>query len=146
MPLASLLIVVAIKLWAQRVDIEFAVIYTLVTLTLTGWATTASGVEFRAVKPTSAPLLKQSFGTSAAHKLGTFIVAGPLTLVTACLVTIALTSLLPIARNGQLAMGACVYPLLIAVTIYGICSSKRLVRNGLLLFATSGVVSAFLFL
>lgn len=146
MPLASLLIVAAINLWAQRVGIEFAVIYTLLTLTFTAWITTTKGVEFRAVKQTPPALPKQLLNTSTTHKVATFFVAGPLTVVTACLVTIALASLLPIALNEQLVMGAFVYPLLIAVAIYWICSSDRLMRNGLLLFAISGASSAYLFL
>lgn len=146
MPLASLLIVAAINLWAQRVGIEFAVIYTLLTLTFTAWITTTSGVEFRAVKHTHPALPRQFLNTSNTHKVATFFVAGPLTVVTACLVTIALASLLPITLNEQLVMGAFVYPLLIAVTTYWLCSSDRLVRNGLLLFATSGASGAYLFL
>ena len=146
MPLASLLIVAAIKLWAQRVGIEFAVVFTFLTLTFTAWITTTSGVEFRAVKHTPPALPKQFLNTSSTHKVATFIVAGPLTLVTACLVTIALASLLPIERNEQLIMGAFGYPLLIAVTTYWLCISDRLVRNSLLLFATNGASGAYLFL
>ena len=146
MPVASLLVVAAIKLWAQRVGIEFAVVYTFLTLTFTAWLTTTSGVTFKAVKRTPPALPKQFLHTSSTHKVVTFIVAGPLTLVAACLVTIALASLLPIARNEQLIMGAFVYPLLIAVTTYWLCSSDRLVRKGLLLLATSGASGAYLFL
>ena len=72
--------------------------------------------------------------------------AGPLTLVTGCLVTTALTSLLPMARNEQFVVSAFMYPLLIAVAIYWLCSSESLTRNSLLLFATSGAASAYLFL
>lgn len=145
-PIASLLVVAAIKLWAHRAGIEFAVIYTLLTLTLTAWFTTAYGLEFRAVKQTRSGLPGRFSNTSPAHKLATFVVAGPLTLVTGCLVTTALTSLLPMARNEQFVVSAFMYPLLIAVAIYWLCSSESLTRNSLLLFATSGAASAYLFL
>ncbi len=145
-PLGILLVVAAVKLWTHRVGVEFAVIYTLLTLTLTAWFTTASGIEFRAVRQTPPTLPRQLLNTSPTRRVATFIVAGPLTLVAGCLVTIALASLLPIARNEQLAIGAFVYPLLIAVAIYRFCSSDGLARNCLLLFATSGAASAYLFL
>ena len=145
-PLAGLLLLTTMNIWAHRVGIEFAVIYTLLTLTLIAWLATAYGLECRAVKETPPRLSERPSNTSQPHKLATFVVAGPLTLVTGCLVTIALASLLPIARNEQLVVGAFVYPLLIATVIYWLCSSERLARNSLLLLSSCGAASAYLFL
>jgi len=146
MPLAGGLLLTAINLWARRVGVEFAVIYILLSLTLTAWFIIACRLELRAVKP-AVPRLPERFSdTSITHKLATFIVAGPLTLVTGCLATIALTGLLPIARNEQLVVAALSYPVLIALIIYGVCNSEKLARNSFFLLATCGASGAYLFL
>ena len=146
MPLACLLLLAAIRLWARRAGVEFAVIYMLLSLTLTAWFVIACRLELRAVKPTAPRLPERFSGTSLTHKLATFTVAGPLALVTGCLATIALTGLLPIARNAQLVVAALAYPVLIALIIYWICSSEKLARNSLLLLSTCGASGAYLFL
>ena len=145
-PFASLMLLAAINIWAHQVGIEFAVIYMLLTSTLTAWLVIACGLEFRVVKPTAPRLPARFSDTSLTHKLATFTVAGPLALVTGCLTTIALTGLLPIARDEQLVVAALVDPILTALIIYWICSSEKLARNSLLLLSTCGASGAYLFL
>ena len=146
MPLAGLLLLAAIKLWARRVGIEFAVIYVLLSLTLTACLVIACRLEFRTVKATAPRLPERFSDTALTHKLATFVVAGPLTLLTACLVTIALAGLLPIARHEQLIVAALVYPFLIAFIIYWVCSSAKLARNSVFLLSICGASGAYLFL
>ncbi|MBL4783252.1 MAG: hypothetical protein JKX92_13500 [Porticoccaceae bacterium] len=145
-PLASLLFVAAIAIWSRRIGLEFAVCYALLTLALTAWLVIAFKRELRPAKPLPAGLPERDAKTSLTHKLATFAVAGPLTLVTGCLTSIALASLLPIARNQQLVVSALACPFFIALIVYWLCSSEKLACNTLLLCSAIMASSLYIFL
>ncbi|MFC6632129.1 hypothetical protein [Microbulbifer taiwanensis] len=142
-------VLAGIFIWASAAGGEFGTSYALIAVSLVAWIICALGVERRQAKPArnvDVAVADTLGDTSRWHKWGTFVTAGPIACVATCLVTVALSGLLPFASGNRMAFAALAYPLAWGAASVWICASAHLARNALILLAVAAVAAVFLFM
>ena len=148
------LLVLGMLVWSRAEGAEFGVSFSLALWSLIAWCVIAVGAKYRTAKTANktpadsntddnARLLS---ATGTGQKWFTFIVAGPLALVTTCLVTVVLARLLPVDIGTQMVSAAFLFPVLWAVAAVYYCASDLNRRNAQILVIAGLLSGAWLFL
>ena len=127
------LVALAAAAWSLAVGVEYGVSYTAMALSVVAWLLVAGNRERQAAKPDSAAIDAATLpATSAAHKLGTFLAAGPL----------LVGAVFPADERGNgMVLTAFVFPLVWAATAVWVCAVDRLLRPVGILLAIAVVAS-----
>ena len=138
------LVALAAAAWSLAVGVEYGVSYTAMALSVVAWLLVAGNRERQAAKPDSAAIDAATLpATSAAHKLGTFLAAGPLAAIASLLACALLVgAVFPVDERGNgLVLTAFVFPLVWAATAVWVCAVDRLLRPVGILLAIAVVAS-----
>lgn len=117
--------------WGQIRGAEFGATYWFIFLALVAWGTIFFN---RTVSPENAmnrPYRNQFVSIKKIVKsFATFFLAGPLALVSSCLLTILVSSWLPMERANQLVLAAFIFPVLWALVSFWICATQKRLLPG----------------
>ncbi|CAA0090777.1 Uncharacterised protein [Halioglobus japonicus] len=135
-----LLLALSPVVWSVSAGVEFAVSYALLALSIAAWLLIAVNVERQPAKAGNGAVDTATLpATTALHKLGTFLVAGPLAAsasLLACALLVGLASGAE-SRGNSMVLTAFVFPLAWGAAVVWVCASDRLLRTaGLLLVVT----------
>lgn len=139
-----LLVLLSAAIWSLGEGVEFGLSYALMALSIAAWVLIVFNHERQTPKAGSDIVDSATLPASTtAHKLGTFLVAGPLAAVSsllACALLVGATSD-PDGRGNSLVVTAFIFPLLWSVVAVWICAADRLVRPAGILVAVTVVAA-----
>lgn len=133
--------------WSNAYGIEFGSVYFCVTTAISAWILT--GINRQSKPPSNAKLAyeNQTIGyKKIAHGIGTFFVAGPLCMLSSCLITIILFRYLPMERANALVAAAFTFPIVWALISYWTCAKEKLLIPFISVLGSGVVISLFLFI
>lgn len=124
--------------WSQLKGVEYGVVYWLCSLVFFAWLliTLNSNSSERAQDKRERQFYRLTKDL-VSRRVITFLMAGPLSMIAACLVALLLGKLIAAEQANQLVWSAFIFPILWGLLSFWICAtSKRLVAN-LLLWGSS---------
>ena len=118
---------VSLTCWIQALGAEYGAVYGIISLAFVSWLFAAKNSEFKAAQTK----LKQHTQTWLAkkqllHGAATFIVAGPIALLTSGLCSLAAIKWLPFAAANTWFFAALLFPILWALSCLWLCSADKL--------------------
>lgn len=144
-----LLLVLSAVLWSVSAGVEFGVSYTLLALSIAAWLLIAFNVERQTAKAGNGAVDTATLpATTTSHKLGTFLVAGPLAGIASLFACALLVGLAADAasRGNSMVLTAFLFPLVWGAAVVWVCAGDRLGRTAGLLLLVSVVAGLGLML
>ena len=139
-----LLLVLSPVVWSGSAGGEFGVSYALLALSIVAWLLIVFNVERQPVKAVNGAVDTATLpATTRWHKLGTFLVAGPLAGIASLLACALLVGLASDAdsRGNSMVLTAFVFPLAWAAAVVWVCAGDRLARTAGALLVVSVIAA-----
>lgn len=127
--LAWVLVGLGLALSILRFGVEFGLAIALLQLSALALVGVASQAQFKPVNHAVVASEYIPLSSSKRKRLVLFFIAGPYSVVTSCVISMAIALILPTSRINQMAFVAIFYPVLLGIISYLICFRKTLLRD-----------------